>query len=308
VHLLLAFGWPFPNPLNPVIALLTWVLHGIHGVIPSYGWSLIVLALGIRLLFWPLQGAQLKSTAEMQKVAPLVKAMQTKYKGDAQKIQTETMALYKEHGVNPFAGCLPLLLQMPILFSIYWVITAPDQQVLFQNEHWAWIGSGLADAVNTLWLPIGLNVSHWHAPEVLPHFLAMDLTQPDYLLLALYIVSMYLSVRFGSPPSTDPQQAQTQKIMAIMSPAMIAWFGRGWPSAMLLYWFFVNLFTMAQTMYFFRKFKMGWFAEKPPDDGKTPPKNGTLAVAGTTGGRTLVANGTVKKAVRQNGSKRRSRR
>ncbi len=282
---LLAFSFSF-NPLQPVVALLTQVLHGIHSVIPSYGWSLIALALVVRLAFWPLASAQFKSTGEMQRVAPLLKRIQQRYKGNPQKIQEETMALYKEHGVNPFAGCLPLLLQMPILFSIYWVITAPAQVALFKNEHWAWIGSSLA--------------------QQFPKVFALDLTSPDYLLLGLYIISMYVSVRYGSPPSTDPQQAQTQKIMAIMSPAMIAWFGRGWPSAMLLYWFFVNLFTMAQTFYFFKKFKIGWFAEKndlPPDEPPAPSGG-----AGATGARKLIANGTVKKATRTNGSKRRSRR
>jgi YidC/Oxa1 family membrane protein insertase len=286
VDLFLAFALPF-NPLQPVVALLTQVLHGIHNVIPSYGWSLIALAFLVRLAFWPLASAQFKSTAEMQRVAPLLKKLQARHKGDPQALQAETMALYKEHGVNPFAGCLPLLLQMPILFSIYWVITAPAQQQLFKGEHWAWIGSGLAE----------------HFPKIF----ATDLTRPDYLLLGLYIISMYLSVRFGSPPSSDPQQAQTQKIMAIMSPAMIAWFGRGWPSAMLLYWFFVNLFTMAQTFYFFRKFKIGWFADKNAPPLELKPAT-AKAVASGTGQRKLVANGTVNKTAREGGSKRRSRR
>ena len=220
------------NPLQPIITALTAGLDFIHHYIPSLGWSLIVFAGLVRLAFWPLASMQFKSMAEMQKVQPLLKALQAKYKGEPQKLQQEQMALYKEHGVNPFASCLPLLLQMPILFSLYWAIIARSDQ--FKSEHFLWIGSALSDRF--------------------PKILAANLFAPDYIFLGLYVISMYFSVRFGSPPSTDPQAAQTQKIMSFMSPVFIAWFGHNWSSALIIYWFSANLFTMAQQVYFFRKF------------------------------------------------------
>lgn len=276
------------NPLQPIITGLTWVLDYIHHFIPSLGWSLIVFAGLVRLAFWPLASMQFKSMAEMQKVQPLLKALQAKHKGNPQMLQQEQMALYKEHGVNPFASCLPLLLQMPILFSLYWAIIARSDQ--FKSEHFLWIGSAFGE----------------HLPKVAgASVIAANLFAPDYIFLALYVVSMYFSVRFGSPPSTDPQAAQTQKIMSFMSPVFIAWFGHNWSSALIVYWFAANLFTMAQQVYFFRKFglyggKNAAVVATPPDSGsmktvraKTPASKSNLAEGDGTslpGGKTASKN------------------
>ena len=224
----------FSNPLQPIVNALIQVIIALNGVIHNLGWSLIVLAALIRLAFLPLTFVQFKSMAEMQKIAPLLKAIQAKHKGDPQKINAETMALYKEHNVNPFASCLPLVLQMPILFSLYYAIIA--EQKTFTSEKWLWIGSPISQQFHSI--------------------LATSLAAPDYVLLVLYVVSMYFSVRFGSPPSTDPQQAQTQKIMAFTSPLFIAWFGRSWPSALILYWLSINLFTMGQQFFMLRRFRL----------------------------------------------------
>jgi YidC/Oxa1 family membrane protein insertase len=219
------------NPLQPIVDALIQVIVALDGVIHNLGWSLIVLAALVRIAFLPLTITQFKSMAEMQKIAPHLKALQAKYKGDPQRLNAETMALYKEHDVNPFASCLPLLLQMPILFSLYYAIIA--EQKTFTSEKWLWIGSSLS--------------------HKFPTILATSLAAPDYILLVLYVVSMYFSVRYGSPPSTDPQQAQTQKIMAFTSPLFIAWFGRSWPSALILYWLAINLFTMGQQVFMLRR-------------------------------------------------------
>src|SRR6202166_2237624 len=239
------------GPLTPVIALLAanmffdplvnalgGVLTAIHSVIPSYGWALIALALLVRIVMWPLSDMQFRSMAEMQKVQPLVKQIQAKYKGDPQAQNAAMMALYKEHKVNPVAGCIPMLIQMPILIGLYWAIqnqvTVPNS--IFTREHWLWIGTEFSKA---------------H-----PDILGTSLAVPDVILLVLYVVSMYFTVRYGSPPSTDPQQAQTQKIMAFVSPAMIAFFGfkYRWASALYIYWLATNIFTVAQQYMMFRRY------------------------------------------------------
>jgi YidC/Oxa1 family membrane protein insertase len=240
----------FANPLQPIVDALIQVIIALNGVIHNLGWSLIALAALIRIAFLPLTFVQFKSMAEMQKITPLLKQIQAKYKGDPQKINAETMALYKEHNVNPFASCLPLLLQMPILFSLYYAIIAEQQT--FTSEKWLWIGSAFSQ----------------HFANVL----ATSLAAPDYVLLVLYVISMYFSVRFGSPPSTDPQQAQTQKIMAFTSPLFIAWFGRTWPSALILYWLAINLFTMVQQYFMMRRFMVAPAAVpalEPADSGSS---------------------------------------
>ena len=92
--------------------------------------------------------------------------------------------------------------------------------------------------------------------QAYPNFLATSLAHSDVVLLVLYAVSMYLSVRFGSMPATDPQQAQMQRTMSFISPLMLGFFGwrYHWPSAMVLYWFSYNAFTMAQTFYMLRRY------------------------------------------------------
>jgi YidC/Oxa1 family membrane protein insertase len=117
-----------------VIALAVWqslldglgaVLAWIYGLIGNFGLSIIVLTIVIRLVLLPLGIKQIKSMQHMQAIQPQIKALQKKHKGDKAKVQEETMKLYREAGVNPLGGCLPLLLQFPILISMYSVLRAP---------------------------------------------------------------------------------------------------------------------------------------------------------------------------------------
>ena len=238
------------------------LLNGIHSVVPSYGLDMILLALIVRLAMWPLAEKQFKSMAEMQKVQPLLKALQAKHKGQPQELQAATMALYKEHGVNPLAGCFPMLIQLPVLLGLFWAINS--QLDHFKSQHFLWIGSALSV----------------HYPQIL----ATSLAALDMPLFILYIVSMYVSVRYGSPPSSDPQQAQTQKIMAFISPAMIAWFGfkYQWASALLIYWLALNVFTMSQQLFMYRRF------------GLIGPKRAAMLAEAEAAALPLAANGKSK--------------
>ncbi|GAC1598595.1 MAG: hypothetical protein NVS3B28_30570 [Candidatus Velthaea sp.] len=242
----------FHSLFTPLVTLMGTVLTLIHHVIPSYGWALIVLALVVRLALFPLSQQQFKSMAEMQKLQPLIKQLQAKFKGEPQKLNTEMMALYKEHKVNPLAGCLPVVLQLPILIALYWAIY--DRLDQFKAEHFLWIGSSLSTQF--------------------PKVFASSLATTDMVLLTLYVISMYLSVRYGSPPSTDPQQAQTQKIMAFISPAMIAYLGiqYHWASALLVYWLAINVFTMGQQLLLYRRY--GLVGPKAAPALDVPPPSG----------------------------------
>lgn len=265
VHLVLATSW-----LDPIVNAMWQIVGWIDKPINNYGWSLVILAALIRLVFLPLNNKQFQSMLKMQRIAPQIKKMQARYKDDSSKLQQETMALYKREGVNPLAGCLPILVQYPFIISVYYMVI--QHTSVFANQSWLWIGSPIANAF--------------------PNFLAASLSHSDVLLLVLYAVSMYLSVRFGSPPATDPQQAQTQRMMSFISPLMLGFFGwrYHWPSAMVLYWFSYNAFTMAQTFYMLRRYHEPLsFADSAhvitdvpaPDDAKpkalsdgTPSSNG----------------------------------
>ena len=100
-------------------------LTGFYALIPSYGMAIILLTLAVRVILLPLSIKQTKSMREMQRIQPEVKKIQAKHKGDRQKMNEEMMALYKEHGVNPFGGCAPLLLQFPVLIGLFYVVRTP---------------------------------------------------------------------------------------------------------------------------------------------------------------------------------------
>jgi YidC/Oxa1 family membrane protein insertase len=230
-----ATNWFF----DPIVAWMYWLVNAINTPIHNYAISLIILAALIRLAFWPLNTKQFKSMIAMQKIAPQIKKIQEKYKSDPQKVQSETMALYKQAGANPLSGCLPLIVQYPFIISIFYMVL--QHKNVFENQSFLWVGSALSQ----------------HSPVLfgVPIF-AQSLAHADLILLVLYAASMYVSVRFGSMPATDPQQAQTQKLMSFMSPIMLGFFGfkYGWPSAMVLYWFSSNVFQMAQQFYLLRKY------------------------------------------------------
>ena len=201
--------------------------------IHNLGWTLVILAALIRIVFLPLNTAQFRSMLKMQRIAPQIKKLQARFKDDAPKLQQETMALYKREGVNPFAGCWPMLVQWPFIISVYYVVM--NNKSLREPD---------------------LAMDRHHDFEAYPNILATSLAHSDVVLLVLYAVSMYFSVRFGSMPATDPQQAQTQRMMSFISPLMLGFFGwkYHWPSAMVLYWFAYNAFTMAQTFYMLRRY------------------------------------------------------
>jgi YidC/Oxa1 family membrane protein insertase len=237
------------NPLQPIVNFLEFVIQSLNSVTHNYGWSLILLAVMVKLVFWPLNTFQFKSISKMQSLQPRMKALQAKYKNDKERLQQETMALYKETGVNPFASCLPLLLQLPILYSVYGAITSNCSH--FAQANWGWIGTAIARASPALG---SFNPRCVGEPTSLPtHVLATSLLLPDYFLLALYVVSMYFSVILSSP-ALDDQQRQQQRIMAFVSPVMIAFIGRFWPSALILYWLTFNVLTMGQQYFLMRRY------------------------------------------------------
>lgn len=103
---------------------MTHVLDWFYGITGNYGWAIIALTLVVRIVILPLTIYQMKSMKRMQEVQPLMKELQTKYKDQPEKLNQEMMQLYKEQKVNPFAGCLPLLIQMPFLYAIFAVLNA----------------------------------------------------------------------------------------------------------------------------------------------------------------------------------------
>ena len=110
---------------NPIFEAIGWLLALFYSVIPNFGVAIILLTFTIMLLLYPLTAKQAKSMIAMQRAQPEIKKLQAKYKGDKQKLNEETMKFYQENKINPLAGCLPLLVQMPIFFALFRVLRDP---------------------------------------------------------------------------------------------------------------------------------------------------------------------------------------
>jgi len=195
----------------------------------SAGWAIILFTLLIRLVLVPLTLKQLKSSKAMQDLQPRLRELQKKYEKDKEKLAAETMALYKAHGVNPAAGCLPLFLQMPILFALYWALqNLARSDPAFQASFW-WMRS--------LKEPDVLQISSTPLPGLMP---------------ILAGVTQWVQTRMMTPHTDDPQQKMQNSIMQFM-PLMIVWFGLSFPSGLALYWVASNLFSIVQ-----QYFITGW--------------------------------------------------
>lgn len=205
------------------IDLLFRAMGGRPGI--SHFLALLMLAVILKLVLHPLNRKQYTSIAKMQELQPQIKKIQEKYKDNPQKLQVEMMKVYREQGVNPLAGCFPMLIQLPVLFSVYGGIRAYAYQF---NQ----------------------------APAVL----GINLGQPNLLLLALYTGSMFIQQKLmmprGKEATIDPQQAQMQKMMQFM-PLMftVMMWMYGWPSAFYLYWLAFNVLSTAEQRFITGKLK-----------------------------------------------------
>jgi len=199
----------------------------------NYGIAIILMTVLIRVILYPLMQKQMVSMREMQKIQPLMKAVQEKYKNDKERLNKELMALYKEHKVNPMSGCLPLLIQMPILILLFQVLREFKEKIYD-------VYNGFPGFLS-FWLP--------------------DLSKPDQLFgkISGYSVgimpfliggSMYIQQKMTSPGGAAGKgggsSEQTQKMMTIMMPLMIGFMSFTLPSGLTLYWLTSTLLGIGQ--------------------------------------------------------------
>lgn len=193
----------------------------------SYWFALVLIAVLVTLLTWPLKLRMYQSQREMQRIQPILKEIQEKYRGRPE-LNEKIMQVYREHNVNPFASCLPMFIQLPFLWWVYNMIRLYEFH--FVNGKFLWIGSALA--------------------RQFPGYVAPSLGHFDYALLFIYAGSNYLTMKL-TPPS-DPAMAQQQKTMAIMMTGMMIYFFLiyRWTAAFMLYWLALNLLSAAQQYYY----------------------------------------------------------
>ncbi len=221
----------FPGSI--LYGIMDFMVHlcGGPGFAYSYALAIFLISILVKLLMTPLSNKQYASMKEQQKLQPIIKEIQAKYKNDREAQGRKVMEVYKEHGVNPAAGCLPLLVQLPFLYLLYYMIRLYQYQ--FAHGQFLWIGSALA--------------------HQFPAYLGINLGQPDIPILLLYAFSMYVTQKMMISP--DPQQAEQQKTMAIMTPFMTTYFFLQYhlPSAFVLYYLVFNILSTAQQQYYMKK-------------------------------------------------------
>jgi YidC/Oxa1 family membrane protein insertase len=198
----------------------------ITGAIPSfsYWFALILIAVVVKAITFPLTLRTYKSQRELQKVQPLMKEMQEKYKNDKQQLNEKMIEFYKEHKINPFASCIPMIVQLPFMYFVYNTIRLYEYH--FANGKFLWIGSGLS--------------------HQFPMYIATDLAKFDVPLLVIYALSNYLTMKLN--PATDPQQAQTQKTTSVMMTFMLffMFMKYQWSAAFIFYWLILNFISAFQ--------------------------------------------------------------
>jgi YidC/Oxa1 family membrane protein insertase len=217
-------GWSW---IAPFTRAFTWLLKACYQVIPNYGVAIIVLTALVRLVTAPLAARQMKSMKRMGELQPQLKALQEKHKDDRQMQSQEMMKLYREAGVNPLGGCLPLLLQFPVLIGLYYA---------------------LQSSIDLRQAPFGLWIDDLSRPETL--FTIPGVGWPVRVLPILMTLSMVVQQRMTPTTTMDPVQART---MMVVMPVMFFFMFYGFPSGLVLYWFVSNLLAVAQQVYLNRQ-------------------------------------------------------
>ncbi len=184
---------------------LFWLLSFIHGVVGNWGWSIILLTVLIKAMFFPLSAASYRSMAKMKTLMPKMKQIQERYASDKVKMNQEMMQLYKTEKVNPMGGCLPIVIQIPVFMALYWTLLGAVEM-----RQAPWIG----------WI----------------HDLsAMD---PYYILPVIMATSMFIQSRLNPTPP-DPVQAKVMMAMPLIFGVMFLWM----PSGLVIYWVVNNVLS-----------------------------------------------------------------
>ena len=224
------WGW-FEWFMRPIFDLLNWLFHQIG----NFGVAIICLTLIVRLLMFPIADKQFKSMAAMRKVQPKMKAIQERYKDDKPKLQQEMLKLYQQEKINPAAGCLPILLQIPIFYALYKVLL-----VSVEMRHQPFV----------LW------IKDLSAPDPLTPinlFGLLDFTPPYFLLIGilpiLLGVTMWLQFKLNPAPM-DPTQQQIFAIMPWVMVVVMAPFASG----LQLYWVTSNILTILQQWWLYKRY------------------------------------------------------
>ncbi len=198
---------------------LFWLLSWIHGLVGNWGLAIIVLTIMVKAVFYPLSAASYRSMAKMRVLTPKMQKLKDQYGGDRQRLNQAMMELYKTEKINPLGGCLPILVQIPVFISLYWVLLASVE--LRHAPFYGWITD-------------------------------LSLPDPFYVLPVLMGATMIIQT-WLSPTPPDPVQAKIMKIMPVAFSVFFFFF----PAGLVLYWLVNNILSIAQQYYITRQMEQG---------------------------------------------------
>ncbi|MFT3962135.1 membrane protein insertase YidC [Propionivibrio sp.] len=212
--LVVDYGW-----LTIVAAPIFWLLEMIHKMVGNWGWSIVLLTILIKALFFPLSAASYKSMAKMRAITPRLQALKERCGDDKQKLNMEMMNLYKTEKINPLGGCLPIAIQIPVFIALYWALLGAVE---------------MRDAPWVLWI----------------HDLSSQ--DPYYVLPVIMMVTMLIQTRLNPTPP-DPIQAKIAMVMPFAFGIMFFFF----PAGLVLYWVVNNVLSIAQQWQITRMIERG---------------------------------------------------
>jgi YidC/Oxa1 family membrane protein insertase len=219
LDLTIDYGW-----LWFIASPIYWLLTQINAFVGNYGWSILLLTVCVKGLFYKLSATSYRSMANMRRVMPKMMQLKERYGDDKMKLQKATMELYQKEKINPFGGCLPMLVQMPVFIALYWVLMESVE---------------LRQAPFILWID------------------DLSVMDPFFVLPLLMGASMYAQSLL-SPAPADPMQAKIMRFMPVVMTIFFLWF----PSGLVLYWLANSVLGILQQWYITRKIEKEYEAKK----------------------------------------------
>jgi YidC/Oxa1 family membrane protein insertase len=250
------------NILQPLVDVFEEVLKFFHDTVgASWGLSIILLTIVVRALLLPLAVKQFRSMQALQRIAPHLKVLQEKYKDDKQRLQQETMKFYQEHKVNPFASCLPLVAQLPVFLSLFYMLRKDLRHDICPDIN-------PPDVLNPT-----PESQFWFIHDITDKATGTVLV----VLLVLYVGSQLVSSLLMLTATAD----KNQKIIMLVLPFLFVGFVFGFPAGLIMYWITTNVWTIGQQQ-FLRRVIGSKAPEAPPLPG-TPEAKAASAAAAAAG-------------------------
>lgn len=291
------------NIFQPLIDIFEPVLTTMYDIVGSWGWAIVAMTVLIRSLLLPLAIKQYKSMRALSELAPEIKKLQEKYKDDKQRQQQEMMRFYQEHKVNPFASCLPLVLQIPVFIALFNLL---QQDLKIEICGPQLQEAGIISATNTVLNAAQLkstSCGSLNPPGNPESFLFIpDLTAKATGGVLVTLIILYVSSQLLSSILMPSTVDKTQRMIFMALPFVFVPFIINFPAGLMVYWITTNLWTVAQQT----TLRKIYGAPKPPDPGEKTGIGGLLdqlrgspqpaaAVAGSANGSSAKSGDTVKK-------------